>query len=94
MRALDVMQEVRSGTIGQFQIQRDEIDAVVVEDGQGRVCVLRGENVEVLPEDLCEGCTRGGLIVDDQDGWFRVGDVGDESRRHRVTCISIPSTGQ
>ena len=33
MCALDVIQEVRSGTIGQFQVQRDEIDAVVVEDG-------------------------------------------------------------
>ena len=57
MRAFDVVQEVRSGTIGQFQVQRDEIDAVVVEDGQSCACILRDENVEVLLEDLCEGRT-------------------------------------
>ena len=67
------MQEVRSRTIGQFQIQRDEIDAVIVEDGQSCACILRGENVEVLAEDLCEGRARGGLIIDDQDCWFMIG---------------------
>ena len=81
MRALDVMQEVRSRTIGQFQIQRDEIDAVVVENGQGCACIFRGENVEVLPEDLCEGRAGGGLIVDNQDCWFMVVcDRGRESK--------------
>ena len=33
MRVFDVMQEIRSGAIGQFQIQRDEINAVVIENG-------------------------------------------------------------
>ncbi len=76
MRAFDVVQEVRSGTIGQFQVQRDEIDAVLVENGQGCACILRGENVEVLLEDLREGRTGGGLIVDDQDRRSMVGLSG------------------
>ena len=50
--------------------------------------------MEVLPEDLCEGRAGGGLIVDNQDCWSMVGCVGDESRRHSVTCISIPTAGQ
>ena len=89
MRVLDVMQEIRSGTIGQFQVQRDEIDAMVVEDGHGYACIFRGEYVEVLPENLCEGCAGGRLIIDDQNGRFMVGCVGSESRRHSVTCIAM-----
>lgn len=94
MRALDVMQEVRSGTIRQFQIQRHEIDAVVVDDGQGCMCIFRREYVEVLLEDLCEGRARSTLIVDDQDGRPVVGSVGGENRRHAVTCIVMHPTGQ
>ena len=94
MRALDVMQEIRSGTIRQFQVQRDEIDAVVIEDGQGCACILRSENVEVLPEDLCEGRARGGLIIDDQDCWFRVGVSGTRVEGIVLLVSSIPSTGQ
>ena len=62
---------------------------MVVEDGQGCSCILRGENVEVLPEDLCEGRAGGGLIVDNQDCRFMVVCVGDESRRHSGTCIVL-----
>ena len=87
MCALDVFQEVRAGTIGQFQIQRDEIDAMVAEDGQGCSCIVRGENVEVLPEDLCEGCARGSLIVDDEDGRFVVGRSRHEGREHSSSCM-------
>ena len=79
MRALDVMQEVRSGTIRQFHVQRDEIDTVVVKDGHGYAGVLRGEYVEVLPENLREGRAGGRLIIDDQNCRFMVGCVEGES---------------
>ena len=79
---------------GSCQVQRDEIDAVCVEDGEGCTCILRGENVEILSEDLCEGRARGGIIVDDQDCGFRVACIGDKSRRHSGTCIPVPVTGQ
>ena len=38
---------------------------MVVEDGQGYVCIFRSEYVKVLPENLCEGCAGSCLIVDD-----------------------------
>ena len=41
---------------------------MIIEDGQGRACILRGEYMEVLLEDLREGRAGGCLIVDDQDG--------------------------
>jgi hypothetical protein len=94
MSTLDVMQEIRSGTIGQFEIQCHEIDTVIVEDCQGCACIPCGKNVEVIPEDLREGRSGGCLIVDDQDCRSMVGCLGDESRRHTVTCIAISFTGQ
>src|SRR5215510_6150162 len=90
MQALDVVQKVRSGTIGQFEIQRDEINAVCVEDSEGCACIVRGENVEILPEDLCESRAGSGIIVDNQDCWFRGTCIGDKSRRHRVLVSLSP----
>ena len=63
---------------------------MIVEDGQGCACIRRGENVEVLPEDLCEGCAGGDLIIDDQDSGFRVGNVRDESGRNTGTLYLYP----
>ena len=65
-----------------------------VEDGQRCACILRGENVEVFPEDLFEGGARGSLVIDDQNGRFKVGCARDETRSHMVTCIAIPTAGQ
>src|SRR5262245_12168869 len=67
---------------------------MVVQDGQGRASIFCGENVKVVPKDLRKRRTRSGLIVDDQHRWLMVTRIGDESRKHRVTCISISSTGQ
>ena len=67
---------------------------MVVEDGHGYASIFRGEYVEVLAEDLCEGRAGSGLIVDDQNGRFMIGYVGSGSRRHSVTCIVILATGQ
>ena len=63
---------------------------MIIEDGQGCMSISRGENVEVLTEDLREGRTGGRLIVDDQDCWFMVACVGDESRRHEVLVSLSP----
>lgn len=55
MGAFDVGQEVRSGTVWQFQVQRDKVDAMVVEDCQGGMSIFRRQDMEILFEDLGEG---------------------------------------
>ncbi len=67
MRPFNFFENVGAGGIRQLEVERHEIDAVIVNDGQGMAAVVGCQNVEVLFENLRERSSRRGFVVDDED---------------------------
>lgn len=73
VRPFNFSQQVRAGPIRQFEIERDEVDAMIVDDGQGATGVFGRENIEIFSQNLSQSCAGRSLIVDDEDRRLVVG---------------------
>src|SRR5690349_24987816 len=94
MRALDFFENSGPGAIGQLEIERHEIDPMIVDHGQGMAAILRRKDVEVLFKNLGQRRTRRRLVVHDQDRGFLIERVVWKGSSHHSSCMMVGSFRQ